>query len=126
MRILVGTLYTIENEFEECVSSIRRQTYPNFKHIVIKNLPLKEAHDTLYQTFVDRSDEFDLLIKVDADMVVPDEEFFTKIVSKFRQNEWLELLQVHCYDYFSDRLIAGLNTYRNSMRWEKPRSPQFS
>ena len=39
MRIFVGTLKTIENEFEECVASIERQTHQNFEHFVFEDLP---------------------------------------------------------------------------------------
>lgn len=119
MHILIGTLYTIENEFEECVAAIKRQTFQDFEHLVIRDLPNKEAHDTLYQTFMDRANEFNLLIKVDADMVIPDEELFAKIVQKFRSHVWMDRLQIDVFDYFTDRLIPGLNTYRNSWEWKQ-------
>jgi hypothetical protein len=119
MRIFVGTLYTIENEFEACVASIERQTYRDFQHFVFEGLPNKEAHDALYRAFMDRSDEFDLLIKVDADMVIEDQDLFAKIVRKFRANEWLEDLEIAVHDFFSDQLIWGLHTYRNTVRWEQ-------
>ena len=90
MRILVGTLYTIENEFDECVASINRQSHSDFEHFILENLPNKHAHDTLYRTFMERSGDFVLLIKVDADMVIEDEDLFAKIVDKFRVNEWSE------------------------------------
>ena len=118
MRIFVGTLYTIENEFEECVSSIRGQSYSDFEHFVLKNLPNKEAHDTLYRTFMERSDDFDLFVKVDADMVIGDGDLFAKIVAKFRNNEWLKDLEIAVYDFFSDHLIWGMHTYRNTVRWQ--------
>jgi hypothetical protein len=80
MRILAGTLYTIENEFEDCCRSIRNQTYKNYDHLVIRNLPKKEAHNNLYQAFVDEADRYDLLVKIDADMVLCDENLFERIV----------------------------------------------
>lgn len=52
MRLFVGTLYTIENEFDECVASIALQSYRNFQHFVFRNLPNKEAHDALYSAFM--------------------------------------------------------------------------
>jgi hypothetical protein len=39
MKLLVGTLYTIENEFEQCCAAIDRQTYDHFDLVVIRNLP---------------------------------------------------------------------------------------
>jgi hypothetical protein len=118
MQIFVGTLYTIENEFEECVTSIERQSYRNFQHFIFRDLRNKEAHDTLYKAFMERSDDFDLLIKVDADMVIENENLFTKIIDKFRINGWLKDLEIAVYDFFSDHLIWGMHTYRNTVRWQ--------
>lgn len=119
MRILVGTLYTIENEFEECVSSIKRQSYSDFEHFVIRNLPNKEAHDTLYRTFMDRANEFQLFTKIDADMVVENEHLFARIVDKFNMTAWVKDLLIAVHDFFSDQLIWGMHTYRNTVRWSQ-------
>jgi hypothetical protein len=119
MRIFVGTLYTIENEFEECVASIERQSYRNFQHFVFRNLPNKKAHDTLYRSFMEKAGEFDLMIKVDADMVIEDEHLFAKIVERFRSNGQLKDLEIAVHDFFSDRLIWGMHTYRNTVEWRQ-------
>ena len=119
MRIFVGTLKTIENEFDECVASIERQTHQNFEHFVFEDLPNKEAHDTLYRSFMERADEFDLMIKVDADMVIENKHLFAEIVERFQSNPKLKDLEMAVHDFFSDRLIWGMHAYRNTMRWEK-------
>lgn len=119
MRIMVGTLYCGENEFSACRESIARQTYSNFEHVIIKNLPNKEAHDKLYQTFIQRRDEFDLLVKVDADMILRSNTFFGDLVKRFSEDPELELLTVAVHDWFSDRLIVGINTYRNTITWSE-------
>jgi len=118
MRISVGTRYAGENEFKECVDSINRQKDVTFEHVIFKNLGNKEAPDTLYRTFMERSDEFDLLIKVDADTVLLDDHLFSNISQKFRENEWLELLQIRVRDFFSDQLIWGLNSFRSTVKWK--------
>ena len=111
MRIYVGTLYTIENEFEACKASIRRQTHPNFKHFVFSGLGNVEAHAALYEDFLRKQDEFDLLVKVDADMVLADDHLFEAIEAIFL-NKDLSILTISVHDWFSDRLISGLNIYR--------------
>jgi len=117
MRIFVGTRYAGENEFEECVASINRQKDVTFEHIIFKNLGNKEATDTLYKTFMDRSTEFDLLIKIDADMVLLNDHLFSNIEKEFRKNDWLDHLEIRVHDFYSDQLIWGLNSFRSSVKW---------
>lgn len=121
MRIYVGTLFTIENEIGECIRSIERQSYKNFEHFIFRNLPIKEAHEALYGDFFSKKSEFDLLVKVDADMVITRDDLFAKIVEKFKESANLQKFSIAVHDWFSDRLISGLNTYKNSIAW-KPTS----
>jgi hypothetical protein len=118
MRIFVGTLKTIENEFKECCAAIARQSHQDFEHVVFEDLPNKAAHDALYRGFMARSDEFDLMIKVDADMVIEDEDLFAKITDRFEAHPNLKDLEIAVHDFFSDQLIWGMHAYRNTMRWE--------
>ena len=126
LRLLVCTLFTQENEFEECVKSIQIQNYRHFEHIVFENLPNKEAHDALYSSFFDNSAEFDLLVKVDADMVLTDRDFFGKLAEKFCTLPWLEHLEIAVHDFFSDQLIWGLHVYRNTFQWKKKEETLFT
>lgn len=119
MRILVGTLYSIENEFEECVEAINRQNYDEFEHIVIQGLPKREAHDRLYGTFMKHAHEFDLFMKVDADMVIENRDLFAQIVARFRDNPRMDLLTIEVHDCFTDSQIDGMSTFRNTVRWKK-------
>lgn len=119
MRIFVGTLYTIENEIDECCRSIYNQTYSNYEHFIFEGLPNKEAHDHLYKTFMEKSDEFDLMIKVDADMVIIDRKLFAKIISKFKSDIYLDELNIAVYDFLADQLIWGMHTYRNTVIWKE-------
>lgn len=119
MKLLIGTLKTIENEFEECCKSINYQLYKKFDHIVIENLGDAEAHDKLYSTFQNNSDKFDLLIKIDADMVIADTKLFSKIVKEFEENERLDRLFIHCYDHFVGENLGGVNVYRNTVKWQR-------
>jgi len=117
VRVLVITLRTIENEFEECVASIDRQTYRNFSHLVFEDLPSTEANRVLYQTFMDRADEFDLLMRVDADMVLENENLLASIVDTMAKRRSVDLFTMDIHDFFTDRLISGLNVYRNTVQF---------
>lgn len=118
MKILVGTLNSGENEYDECLASIKNQTFQNFDHLIIKNLPEREAHNKLYQTFLDQADTYELLIKVDADMVLCSPFFFEEIEKRMADNPNIDVYSVAVYDFFSGELINGLNTYRNKVRWD--------
>lgn len=118
MRLFIGTLYTIENEFDECVQSIARQSFQNFDHFVLRNLPNKEAHVRLFRSFLDQANIFDVLIKVDADMVLSRTTLFAEIVAELEANPWAQVLSIAVHDFFSDELIWGLNAYRNTVRWD--------
>lgn len=117
MRILVTTLYAGENEFEDCVESVRTQTLAPVEHLIIENLPKREAHEKLYGTFMRRRDEFDLLIKVDADMVLCSNDLFSEIVSRFEHEPEMWVLGIKVRDFYTDRLMSGLNIYRNTIAW---------
>lgn len=116
-RIFVGTLYTIENEIDDCKAAIEAQNFDNYEHFVFEGLKNKQAHDELYQTFMDRSDEFDLMIKVDADMVIEDTDLFKKIVRKFEKNPSLKDLEIAVHDFFTDSLMRGLHAFRDTVTW---------
>jgi hypothetical protein len=119
MKLLIGTLFSGENEFDECLAAITKQTYKKFDHLIIKNLPELEAHNKLYQTFINQKDEYELLIKIDADTVLISEQLFKNIVEKFSQNPDLEILNIGVQDFFTDEMIAaGIQIYRNTVRWD--------
>lgn len=125
MKILVGTLYSGENEYEECLKAIRAQTDVVFEHIVIENKPELEAHCLLFSSFLERSSEFELLVKVDADTVLNSPNLFNNIVARFEADPGLEVLSIALHDFFTDELINGLQTYRNSVRWNLEKDTVF-
>ena len=124
-KILIGTLYSGENEYEECLESIRSQTFQGFDHLIIENLPEREAHNKLYQSFLEQADTYQLLIKVDADMVLCSPDFFEEVLKRMEANPGIDVYTVAVYDYISGQLINGLNTYRNSVRWDFEKNTIF-
>ncbi len=125
MRVLVGTLYSGENEYEDCLAAIQKQADVKFEHIVIKNKPELEAHRLLFTYFLERSAEFELLVKVDADTVLCSPNLFKNIIARFEADPCLEVLSIGLHDFFTDELINGLQTYRNSVRWNLGRDTVF-
>ncbi len=114
-RVMIGTLCSGEPEFKACVQSIKRQGYGNFEHVVISNLPKKRAMDSLYRKFL--ASDFEILIKIDADMVVLDEQFVERVVNVLRWNPKVALLQMAITDFYSGCEIQGVNAYTKQMAW---------
>jgi len=126
MRVFVGTLYSGENEYDECLASIQRQTFRDFDHFVFRNLPNKEAHHKLFESFLDRAGEYDILVKIDADVVLASDTILEKIVDKMRCDDGIDILAVAVHDFFTDKLInAGMATYRNTVRWDYGKETMF-
>jgi glycosyltransferase involved in cell wall biosynthesis len=124
-RLFIGTLYSQENEYAACVRSIQSQTYQNFDHFVFTDLPNKEAHVALFSAFLEKKDQYDLLIKVDADMVISNPDLFEMIVKKMVESPSIQILSIAVHDFFSDQLIFGLNTYRNTVHWDFKKEKLF-
>ena len=117
MRILIGTLYTIENDFENCCRAIQEQTHQDFEHFVIRNKPNKKAHDELYQTFMKRSDEFDLFLKIDADMVLRHNSILKEIIGIFQSYSELDHAAFTVRDWYSQLQIIGLHAFSKRAQW---------
>jgi len=117
VRILVGTLYTGENEFEQSKRSLQRQKYKNWEQVVFKHLPNKEAHDRLYRTFMQRADKFDLFVKLDADMVFRSERSLQTLIDLFESEPELDHALLAVRDWASDTLIMGLHAFSNRAVW---------
>nr|WP_281720365.1 hypothetical protein [Nitrosomonas nitrosa] len=116
-RILVGTLRSIENEFESCCEALRQQSLQTFEHFVISGLPKLEAHDALFHAFMARSHEFDMFLKLDADMVLTRPTMLAELSACFSEDKGLQLLTVGVHDFFSARLVNGLHMFRSDVRW---------
>jgi len=118
-------MYCGENEFEDCVRSIERQTGVDVEHFVVRDLPNKQAHDTLYRRFMDGAARCDVLVKVDADMVLARNDLFDRIAGKFGALPKLKDLEIAVLDFFSDRLMWGLHAFRSTVTWRRNEESLF-
>ncbi len=125
MRILVSTLYCGENEFEACCHAIEHQTYRDFEHKIYHHLPNLEAHERLFSDF-EQSADFDLLIKIDADMVIRENTFFEKVVSIFKENPAIDLMEIELWDCYTDRQIPAINAIRARSSYQRTSDAIFT
>lgn len=114
-KVMIGTLHSGENEFERCKESIARQSYENITRRVFSGLGKKEAVATLMETF--QQSDCEILIKIDADMVLLSESFVERVVEVFLANPGVTLCQMAILDFFSGGPMQGINAYRKSVNW---------
>lgn len=114
--ILVITLHSGENEFDQCRDALEAQDYQNWEHKVYSFLPNKEAHEALYTEIMTRR-EHDLFIKLDADMVFTRDGAMAEIVAYFSARPDLDHAMFAVHDYMSDSSIMGLHVFSNRATW---------
>ncbi|KYG78192.1 hypothetical protein [Roseivirga spongicola] len=117
MKLLVGILRVDEPQFYFLKEQLQRYLADNDDYFVINNLPKNEAHDLLYSTFYKNRNDFDIFLKLDADMFITDDQFIDWLKGKFENDIELDWLHFHIWDYFLEDYISGVNAYSNRVRW---------
>lgn len=115
LRTLVGILRCGENEFEQCISSLKNQTYRNYDYFVIENQPNKAAHDQLYQRFMDSASNYDAFLKLDADMVFANERALEQLCDQVELDTSILFSWVN--DIPSSLKIPGIFMFRSNVVW---------
>ncbi len=118
-KVLAGVMHTIENEFESCIQSVQSQKQVHVTYFVIHDLPNRQAHDKLYDTFMKENAYHDFFVKVDADMVLKNDLFFYTIGEIFNDHPELMMVSFPVYDHFSEKLINGIHSFRNTFKWDR-------
>src|SRR5690554_2319106 len=111
LRVLVVTLYSGENEFEECLNSVRSQVGAKCDHKVIKNLPKHEAHQKLYKLFNDSRQSYDFMVKLDADMAFATEKSLTNLLEFF--DDGIEVVSATVLDGLTGMDMDAIHIYTN-------------
>ncbi len=109
IKVLVVTLYSGENEYDQCCDSVKSQSGLIVDHKVIKNLPKQEAHQKLYKLFNDSREDFDYLAKLDADMAFSSPQSLINIVSEF--NDGIDVISATVHDGITDSDIQSFNIF---------------
>lgn len=119
-RCLIGTLYAGENELAACEAALHDQSYRHWEHFRLDHLPEWEAHERLYETFMARRREFDLCVKLDADMVLISPDVLREMVMFMARRPGVDDVTFAVHDYLSDCLILGLHVFTHRAIWHAP------
>src|SRR3989344_669420 len=116
-RILILILYSGENELEESLKVLKNQSYKNWKYKIFSYLSNKKAHDTLYSYIMAQASNFDLFMKLDADMILINEYVLENIVKYFNANPNVDQANFAVHDVMSDQDIMGLLVFTGRAKW---------
>jgi hypothetical protein len=117
-RIFVGTLACGEAEFDNCCHAVATQQGVEVNHHVIANQPEFEAHNQLWDAWGRAKAGCDLFVKVDADTILSRPTALAEVFALFA-NPSVTGAQILLHDYFTDRLIAGLNAFSPVVTFRK-------
>lgn len=116
-RILLGTLHVDENERDSCTAALAAQSYTEWTHRIFSGLSNEEAHRRLYRYFMDNREDYQLFIKLDADMVLRSRDALADIVRVFQDSTNLDHAVFLVHDWMSDMQIVGMHVFSNRVSW---------
>jgi hypothetical protein len=115
-RVLVGTMYSGEEEYKECIILIKQQQNVNIDHFTVANKPIIEAHHLLYNTWNINREKYDFFVKIDADMLIYDFSLYYRIFEQF-ENTNITGFQLSLLDYYTNNFIFGTHFYKKSVHF---------
>jgi hypothetical protein len=90
-------------------------------YFVIAHRSKRDAHNLLYRLFTEHASDFDLLVKLDGDMVLGDQYTFRRALDFLEQRPEIELVLLPVRDSLTGRELVGMHLYRPTVRWiERP------
>lgn len=124
-KILVGTLSCGEAEASLCCEQVAIQTSVNVQHVLFENLTELEAHRQLFTLWNRERSNYDLFVKIDADTILNSHDALIRAWSFFEKNDDVTAIQVGLFDFFTQKMIAGLNMFRPSVHFDLPQDRLF-
>ncbi|MBT51981.1 MAG: hypothetical protein CMF72_00905 [Mameliella sp.] len=124
-RCLVLTLYSGENEYADCKRSVAGQEGVEVVHECFEFLGSVEAHETLYRRIIDCREEFDVFLKLDADMVFHTPQSLRNLTDRFLSDPGLDHMQLPVFDVPSHSFLMGFHMFSPRVSWSFPLDPLF-
>lgn len=115
-----------EASLQHAAHSVRSQENVSTEIFHIADKPKHEANVALYGTFSRRSIQFELLSRVDADMVIVEKRLFYAAARVFERHPDVDHLIIGVDDFFSGRKIDGLHLWRGGVTWNDSPPDLFS
>lgn len=117
MKVKIITLYSGESEYQDCIDSVARQRCKfEVVHDFIEHKPKPVAHNQLYRTIMDESDDYSFFVKLDADMVFASDSALQEVID-YAVASQANYFSIPVHDYLTDSMMWGLNVYGAGMAW---------
>lgn len=122
LKVLVGMMHSDESTVEEAVSAVQTQRGCDVTVVRITGLSEAEAHKALYERFNEVAHRFDMMVKVDPDMLVRSEVLFGSVQDLFRRWPGIGSVVVPVWDYLTGQNILGMHFWRRGVNFSTPES----
>jgi hypothetical protein len=116
-RLLILTLSSGEAALPVLTRQLARQSFQDFEHEVISNLPNQTAHNRLYRTIMDRAASFDLFLKLDADMTLRADTSLAEAVRAIDEHRQVQHFAFRIWDCFTEEETLGVHFFRSGVSW---------
>jgi hypothetical protein len=109
-----------EQEYEKALASIHRQGFTDWDLFEIKNKSNAVAHQELYQKFMASAPNYEIFLKLDADMVLRASTALATLKAMFDAPD-VDQVMTNVYDWPSGLLIPGMQAFSNKVIWPENR-----
>lgn len=116
-RLLILTLSTGEAALPVLSRQLETQSFRDFEQEIIAGLPNQAAHNRLYRTIMDRAAEFDLFLKLDADMTLRSTTSLADAVAAAERHPDAEHVAFNVWDCFTETETLGVHLFRTGVTW---------
>src|SRR5690242_16605287 len=116
-KLLILTLSSGEAALPVLRQQLRAQTFQDFEHHVIAGLPNQAAHNRLYRTISERAADFDLFLKMDADMTFRSEAALADLVLAVERHPHVQHFAFRVWDCFTEEETLGVHLFRSGVSW---------
>lgn len=115
--ILVLMMHSGEPQFRRAAEAVRAQSGVKAELQIFSGLSNVEAHRRLYTAVMQRSSEFDLFVKLDADMILRDDRKLQQMWSVAVSDRDVDHLIFTVSDFFTDQQMVGVHCFSPRVRW---------
>lgn len=112
-KILIITTYSDEAQINDQKLLVQKQQDINSTHLIIEGLNKVDSQKEFHRLAYTFKEEYDFVIKLDADMVPEDELALSKLV-QFAIEKKVDRLTMPVFDFFTNSFIMGVHIIRAS------------